>query len=304
MMPRVVTSALAVAAAFGFVAMPSESAPGSFANQPFQTWDTDGAVSSIVATPSAVYVGGNFTQIGRRTGSSAALSPAGQVQPGWPESDGTVEAVVSDGSGGWFIGGTFKRVGGLARSGLAHITRRKNVDARWAPAISPARTSSVDVLVRRGSTLYAGGGFTKVDGTTRRGLAALDTSTGHVLAWNPALDEYSSVDALALGPDGRTLFFAGFLTRSRARRDGLAAVDAKTGLATPWNPNPHGIPNFVYALCTSRDGRTVFVGGAFHSIGGKRRAPRSHKSTRARERRLHGTRAPTTRAIPAPTSTT
>ena len=158
MMPRVVTSALAVAAAFGFVAMPSESAPGSFANQPFQTWDTDGAVSSIVATPSAVYVGGNFTQIGRRTGSSAALSPAGQVESGWPESDGTVSAVVSDGSGGWFIGGTFKRVGGLARSGLAHITREKNVDARWAPAISPAGSGYVNVLAggARRSTPAAG----------------------------------------------------------------------------------------------------------------------------------------------------
>jgi hypothetical protein len=94
-----------------------------------------------------------------------------------------------------------------------------------------------------------------------------------VLDWSPRLNAYSFVNTLALSPDGRTLYFAGFFHSVGGRaRNNVAAVDSTSGAVTHWNPRMSGIPNTVYALCASRDGRTVFVGGGFDRIGGKPRA--------------------------------
>jgi len=49
-------------------------------------------------------------------------------------------------------------------------------------------------------------------------------------------------------------------------RNYVAALDAATGLATPWNPDAS---NWVHALAVS--GSTVYAGGNFYSIGGQAR---------------------------------
>ena len=46
---------------------------------------------------------------------------------------GFVKAMAPDGAGGWFLGGTFNRVGGQARGGLAHIAADGTLDPVWAP---------------------------------------------------------------------------------------------------------------------------------------------------------------------------
>jgi hypothetical protein len=88
-------------------------------------WVTNGQVSAIVTDPvnHLVYLGGSFTQVGPRTGDAApvdlttGLSPATFAQV--LSSGSGVAAVVGDGSGGWYIGGSFTAVGGVAISNLA-----------------------------------------------------------------------------------------------------------------------------------------------------------------------------------------
>jgi hypothetical protein len=46
--------------------------------------------------------------------------------------DGRVLAGVSDGAGGWFIGGDFRSVGGIQRSNLAHVLADKSIGP-WDP---------------------------------------------------------------------------------------------------------------------------------------------------------------------------
>ncbi len=65
------------------------------------------------------------------------------------------------------------------------------------------------------------------------------------------------------------------LTRSH-----LAAVSAADGHVLPWNP---GANNTVRSLAVSTDGKTIYIGGDFTSLGGRRRGhtlrprPRSHR---------------------------
>ena len=71
---------------------------------------------------------------------------------GFPAVDGDIHAVISDGAGGWFIGGSFANVGGLPRARLARI----NADLSVHPW-NPGPNNTVYCLHRSGSTVYIGG---------------------------------------------------------------------------------------------------------------------------------------------------
>ena len=66
---------------------------------------------------------------------------------------GTVNTIVEDGRGGWFVGGEFAAIGGVACANLAHVTARNVVDRRWCPR----PRGKVVALARRSSTLFVGG---------------------------------------------------------------------------------------------------------------------------------------------------
>src|SRR5262249_24582903 len=89
---------------------------------------------------------------GRRHGHAGERGRAGR---GFPVVNGTVLAAVSDGSGGWYLGGQFTAVGAAARSNLAHVLADHSV-AAW----NPGANNLVRVLVLRSGVLYVGGDFT------------------------------------------------------------------------------------------------------------------------------------------------
>lgn len=223
----------------------------------------DGEVSSIVRSGSDVFVGGAFSQQQTATGGGLVLSQDGTGEPDpskFPQVDGSVDAVASDGSGGWFIGGGFTHVGGQPRHGLAHILPDGTLDASW----DPSPDGHADAFAVSGSTLYVGGSFSSIGGQARKGVAALDLTTGAVSAWDP--DCNGSVRDIVVV--GSTVYLTGaFSSMGGQLRQGLAAVDAATGDTTAWDPDSNGV---VSMLAVS--GSTLYAGGEFSSIGGQSRS--------------------------------
>ncbi len=235
---------------------------------PESTASPNGPVLAIARSANTIYLGGNFSEVGTPTGTWASLSQSsGELNHTMPQVAGSdpelvpgVFAEVSDGAGGWYIGGSFTSVGGVPRNGLAHILANGTVN----PNFNPNVVGQVQTLALSGSTLYLGGLFTTVNGsTTRNFAAAVNTSTGTATEWNP--DPNSTVFALAVS--GSTVYMGGEFTKvngSTARRF-AAAIDAETGTALTWNPNIVG--GFqVNALALS--GSTVYIGGDFETING------------------------------------
>ena len=227
------------------------------------TWVTNGSVEAIAQTPSTLYIGGAFTYVGPFTGMGVPLdrSSAAAVTPYPKVSGGSVWTAVPDGSGGWFIGGDFRYVGGVARNRIAHILSDGSVDPSWDPNAS----STVFTLLVDGSTVYAGGTFSTIGGQSRRRLAALDAATGLAGAWDPNAN--SSVYALALSDDGQTMYAGGWFTNIGGQtRNYIAAINVSTGAATTWNP---GANSRVIKLIPS--GNTIYACGQFTSAGGQSR---------------------------------
>ena len=122
----------------------------------------------------------------------------------------------------------------------------------------------VNAVAYLGGTLYLGGSFTAVNGTTRNRLAACDAATGNLLGWNPNANNV--VRALKVSPAGTRVYVGGdFSAVGGAARSRVAALSPSSGAAFGWSPY---VNDSVKAVTTSNSGATVYVGGDFDSAEG------------------------------------
>ncbi|MBN2027468.1 MAG: hypothetical protein JW854_11980, partial [Actinobacteria bacterium] len=246
---------LALPAAFLLVpggTRPAQAAPSATPLE--EGWVADDLIWSIQSAGDVTYIGGAFDYVGPNTGSGVPLSViSGDPQSPFPRANEAVITAIPDGSGGWFIGGDFTRVGGLTRNRIAHILSDGSV-SDWNPGAS----AEVRALVLSGNTIYAGGDFTTIGGQSRDRIAALNATTGHVTSWNPGSN--GTVNTLALS--GTTIYAGGsFTTIGGQSRNRIAALNTSTGNATAWDPDADWTVNTL-----ALSGSTVYAGGSFNTV--------------------------------------
>jgi hypothetical protein len=224
-------------------------------------------VRAIAKVGCTLYVGGEFTSVGEAYAYGVGLDPVTGKADGFTYEDinGPVYAAVSDGNGGWYIGGAFTQIGPYTRNRLAHILGNGEISP-W----NPSANGTVRALALSGTTVYAGGDFTTIGGTARNRLAAIGTD-GSLQSWDPNANDI----VYALAVSGTTVYAGGqFTSIGGTTRNRLAAIDIggtcltsyTSGCRLNWNPNAN---DTVYALAVS--GTTVYAGGFFTSIGGTTR---------------------------------
>jgi trimeric autotransporter adhesin len=238
-----------------------------------KTWATNGAVYTIVPVGDKIYIGGDFTQVGPYTGGGVPLnSSTGLPTAAFPKINGTVNAVCTDGNGGWFVGGSFLSVDGITQRNIAHILSGGNLDPAWN--LNTMNTNGdIRSIVKNGATVYVGGSFTSIGGQRRSCIAALDATSGNVLAWDPnaAVDSASEIRlrggaVISLAVSGTTVYAGGgFTSIGGQNRKNIAAVDVTTGNVLAWDPQSNKI---VFSLAVNESGTTVYAGGNFDTIGG------------------------------------
>jgi len=213
---------------------------------------------SMARAGNTLYVTGDFTRIGgaERQRLAALSVRTGRATP-WQARgvnllglSGDLELAAGDGrvflgSGERFIGGSNKRIVALdARSGRA---------LKWDPRLEntcrPCYREICAIAVR-GKSVYVAGSFSHVRGERRVGLAALDAVTARPSSWQANVDEGAVIPHQARAPDqcseftkwrlvpvGRTLYVGGPFERIHSlSRDGIAAVDVRTGRVERWKP--------------------------------------------------------------------
>jgi hypothetical protein len=254
----------------------------------------DGAVEALAAADGVVYAGGRFEHVGGAarhrlaavdgaTGAVTAWNPTrdpaaipgltSSLAPGFGVGLNLVSALA--------VGNGVIYAGGVARgerwsSWIAAIDPEGAVSA-WRPVMDGM---GVEALAVRGTTLYAGGSFTTVDGQPRTGLAAFDAA-GALSPWSVAAPY---VQALAV-VDG-TLYVGGWFTQVNGqphvgafavdpsgavstfdpRLEGDAHPTEPSGAVRTWDPHVDGDAHAFVRL-----GETLYVAGEFGAAGGARR---------------------------------
>jgi hypothetical protein len=242
-----------------------------------QSWASSAAIGDIAVHCNTIYIAGE--DIGPRTGPLAAVSvttgerlaslPALSGEVGDTDlADPLVRSMVSDGSGGWYVGGAFAFAWDRPCAGIVHVLRSGRLDPRFCP-----RTDGpVDSLARLNQTLYLGGDFVTVGGERRKQLAAVGTRDGEVLPWKPLLaparycpdrDEPGglSLKVRTIATTPSAVFVGGFLAGAGGvSRPGLVALDPDDASILPFDaalePEECGGPT-VAAVLPTADGLVV-----------------------------------------------
>ncbi|MEO0898288.1 MAG: T9SS type A sorting domain-containing protein [Bacteroidota bacterium] len=220
-----------------------------------------GDIKTMVVSGDTLYAGGTFNgTIGFPTGRAARLTAEDSLPPlPFPEFAGTVETIIPDGSGGWFVGGSFFTVDNQPIRRLAHVLPDYTVDPNFAP--NP--NSTVDELYLVNDTLFIAGNFTQIGGQTRNRFASYDLGAGVLTNFNP--DVNSRIYDMTAWND--TMMIVGqFTTVGGSTRERVAMVNKQTGSVLPFAPSFNGI---VYSLAWN-DTMMVF-GGQFTSVAGQTR---------------------------------
>ncbi len=230
-------------------------------------WITNGPVNAIIEDQGRLYLGGEFTYIGPNTGHGAVYdTQTGEVLNDYPRLGGRIQACVSDGSGGWYIGERTTPLGDAAKTRIVHIQPDGSLESNWAPEVN----GIVYALAVSGTTVYVGGYFNQVEGVERHNLAALETTTGTLTPWNP--DANDIVRALLVVDD--SVYVGGTFTMIGGHaHTWIAELDRATGLATDWNPD---IISEEYGdsgiLCFAYSDSTLYAGGFFSNVDGRVRS--------------------------------
>lgn len=229
-------------------------------------WGANGNVLDIARSGNTLYIAGSFRSVGESSGGFVPFDGrTGEALRPFPKVAGSVNTIIPDGAGGWYIGGEFTAVGGKPRLCLARILADGSV-SDWNPSVtgSPGyiQPPSVGALTVRGDRVYVGGAFREIGGLPRENLGCVDARTGAVLDWSADTHVDASVYALAVHDS--TVFVGGWFSSIGGQpRSCLAAVDAETGAVRAWEADA---VVSVHALATRGD--TLYVGGEFDWIAG------------------------------------
>lgn len=231
-------------------------------------------VRTLLVLKDRVYVGGVFPTVGgqpRRNLASVDVT-TGQVTSWDPEPDDDVFTLAAHGDT-LFAGGRFYGLAeGAVRPRLAAFDIRTGALLDWNANVDrtpPYRYDCgpcVTAMLVDGDQLYIAGGFNRIGGAVRPGLAAVDLHTAAVLGWDPHVTTPpdagpAEMDGIALR--GTTIYVAGLCDSLGGQRYRWAgAVDTRTAQALPWDPQP----NFG-VFCLAASGDAVYVGGTFTSAG-------------------------------------
>lgn len=143
-------------------------------------WKVVGEVGAMAADTlqNRLYVGGLFDSLYRYKtyGDVSSVLPNGPSVY-TPSPNGKVYTTISDGKGGWYIGGDFTKLGDSVRHRIGHIDSSGQVTSMFK---NGGFDKSVYQLYLNGNTLWVGGKFGVYGSTILEGKALIDTTTGDI----------------------------------------------------------------------------------------------------------------------------
>ncbi len=157
-----------------------------------------------------------------------------------------------------YIAGSFSKIDGTRRTGVARLNADGSHDTTFAP---PELDNTVRALaVQSDGKLIVGGDFIRVGGLVRNRLVRLNTDGSLDPTFNPGTAVNASVLAMLVQPDQKILVGGSFTGLAGTTRDFFVRLNADGSVDTGFLTL--GVTNTVSALALQSDGK-ILVGGSF-----------------------------------------
>jgi hypothetical protein len=196
------------------------------------------------------------------------LDPRFCAKPGGP-----VQALARRGTT-LYVGGFFTKLGGARRVAFGALDTRSGEVLSWHPPLRARYGLRDDEgrigLAVSGTSVFLLGPFFSFGNVKRETLAAVDSKTGALQQWNPRIPmvpvgghEETVVHEIAAS--ARAVYITGrFVAVDGESRNGVAALDPRSGALSPWNP---GAKNASVSAVTVVGDR-LYVGGQLNRVAG------------------------------------
>ena len=236
----------------------------------------NGDVRAVAVQPDGkVLIGGAFTTVnGTNRTSIARLNGDGSLDltfnPGSGATNGAVYAVAVR-AGKVLIGGSFRKVNGVTRNGMAQLNADGSLDGNFQLNLLGAGASGsvYAIAVQADGKVLVGGDFTNFNNTARYRIARLNAFDGTLDSFqNSMAGADAEVHSVVVQPDGKVLV-GGYFTRVNGTTNCAVArlSPADGSLDSTFIPDPSSLFAYPYSqvegIALQTDG-TVLLGGWFY----------------------------------------
>nr|MBP7512434.1 hypothetical protein [Bacteroidia bacterium] len=239
-------------------------------NLPFSP---NGTVYCQKQVGNTLYVGGNFTSVDVNSGSLVGINLANpNVTVPMPTVNGLIYTIVSDGTGGFFIGGSFTTVGGLPRKNFARITSTMSVHS-----MDLGFDNIVKKIVTHSGKAYVVGNFNNAVvnnvNQPRSRIACINIATNTLNAWTGMLTNPIINDAVIIN---NKLYIGGKIMYSGTNRALLAynlSLTNPTIISTGIQNILQGgtTNNAIITSLVATSNNQLYFGGTFDKVTGQNR---------------------------------
>lgn len=209
---------------------------------------------------------GPYSSIVNAATDSSAWTGPGSLDPSTGPNSGpnsTVNAIVRQSDGKIVVVGSFSQVAGVARKYIARLNADWTLDTDFDPGTGP-NSSIKAVAVQADGKILIGGDFSTVNGVTRKYIARL-TNTGSLdVTFDPGIGPNSSVEAINIQADGKSLVGGWFSNFSGYSQEYIARLNTDGSLDMEYRTTANSI---VYSIEIQSDGRAI-IGGSFSTVNG------------------------------------
>lgn len=212
-----------------------------------------------------ILIGGSFnTYNGTIRNNIARLNDNGSLDTSFISDFGSVSVVhciAIQNDGKILIGGQFTVYDGTARARIARLNADGSLDTTFNPGTGATGGLIVEsIALQTDGKIIIGGGFTTYNGTTRNGIARLNSDGSLDTSFNPG-SGVSYVFDIALQNDGKILIGGDFATYNGTARNRIARLDTDGTLDTSFDPGT-GANQIVNSIAIQNDGK-ILIGGLF-----------------------------------------
>jgi hypothetical protein len=222
-------------------------------------YSVDRNVTSLLSKGDTLIVAGTFSNVGIYTGGGALFKDTtDKPNTSFPKIVGNIYCSTSDGNGGFYIYGNYRRESEATNAvsdRIEHVLSNSSFESGFSIAINSL--FKLSSITYNNNVLYIGGeNVNQIAGQIAGNLSALDVSTKLLLPWIPIVNGKVTGTFVS---QNRLFVIGGFTTIGGQSRNGIAAVEINTGVIKPWNPSLGG----GYSDIKFYQNKIV-LGGGFH----------------------------------------